>query len=299
MSVKRVSGKEAINGFVYGHVLPVVLSVDTPKLLNVYDRFSAYLRESGYPALVADENAEKWFPQIVGQIETELASWGKRGLPKPASMTADARTLVTWQHQDYEDLTGERSLKADYFYTLDRIRNLGPREFLIPNVIFLAQLGADRIFITDSKGDEGVDLIGTIRRGPLSSTGVFVQAKSKREGENAVSRDAVLLEYAKFVSLPHTEMFRQYSRALGIDTSIDGSTLIYAITANTRFNASARSVAARLGILLRSDVQLALYVHDRYPDVRHVEEVFVRLGEHLERDLELNVARFVEELVAD
>ena len=287
-----IGGRVAVSRFIYGDLIPDLLSAGSPGIVNLQRRFSAYLRKSGQSALAAEENAEKWFETLRIRLEAELLSWVRRGLPRPASLGADQRTLVTWQHPDYEVLTGLPTLGSAFVEILHWLRQLDSRQFLIPSAVFLAHLGASRIYITDSSGDEGIDLVGTIETGPLKSAGLFVQAKttSRRGG---VTRDSVLLEYAKYVSLPHTEKYRQYIRTLGIDSTIDGSTMIYAITANTRFNNPAREVAARLGILLRSDIQLARYVQLKYGTIESVEKMHERLEPRLRMDLVTNVARFL------
>ena len=226
------------------------------------------------------------------RLNTELESWIQRGIPRPASIATDQRTLITWKHPNYESLTGLPSLGSAFFEILDWLGTLNPREFLIPSAVFLSHLGANRVYITDSSGDEGIDLIGAIEDGPLKSTGLFVQAKTT-SNPAGVSRDAVLLEYAKYMSLPQTEKYREYIRALGIDSTIDGSTLIYVITANTRFNNPAREVAGRLGILLRSHIQLARFVQLRYETIENVRQMHTRLASRLKTDLVTNVARFL------
>ena len=285
-------GKDDITGYVYGTLMPTILSRTAPSVINMLDQFSGYLVTKRGSALTARENAERWFPGVRSEVIKELGTWDKRGIPRPASIMEDDRTLVTWRHRNYEGLSGYVSLGDNFFEILEWIRGLNSREFLIPNVIFLAHLGAERIFVTEGKGDEGVDVIGTIESGPLKSTGVFVQAKTSSRA-SGVGRDTVLLEYAKYVSLPHTDKFRQYMRALEIEATLDGSASIYAITANNRFSPGARNVAARLGILLRSDLQVARYVHCRYGSMTAVREVECRMKPHLDRDLVTNVFRFL------
>ena len=273
--------------------MPELLSAGSPQVVNLLSRFSAYLRgPADQSNLAADENAERWLATLRDRLNDELASWTNRGVPRPASIAPDQITLITWKHPNFEALTGFKSPGLAFFEILDWLRILDSTEFLIPSAVFLAHLGANRIYVTDSTGDEGIDLIGTIEEGPLRSTGLFVQAKTT-SNRSPITRDAVLLEYAKYVSLPHTEKYREYMRALDIDSTIDGSALIYVITANTRFNNPAREVAARLGILLRSHIQLARYVQLRYTTMEDVRRMHSRLASHLKADLVTNVARFL------
>ena len=285
-------GRDAVTGFIYGQLVPDLLSAKSPRVVNLRVRFSTYLRDSGHSALAAHENAERWFETLRDKLNAELYSWTRRGIPRPASIATDQRTLITWKHPDYEDLTGLPPLGSAFFEILDWLGTLSPREFLIPSAVFLAHLGANRVYITDSSGDEGIDLIGVIEDGPLKSTGLFVQAKTT-SNPAGISRDSVLLEYAKYMSLPQTEKYREYIRALGIDSTIDGSTLIYVIAANARFNNPAREVAARLSILLRSHIQLARYVQLRYKTMDGVREMHSRLASRLKTDLVTNIARFL------
>ena len=63
-------------------------------------------------------------------------------------------------------------------------------------------LGFRKIFICDSRGDEGVDLLGLLQDGGLRSLIAVVQAKTSSE---PIGRGLVLSEYGKYMMLPHTE----------------------------------------------------------------------------------------------
>ena len=289
----RASGKNAVRDFVYDRFMPTVLSVNSPAVLNVENAFATYLRENGWPELVANEMAEKWQPNLVELLHKELSTWEARGLARPACFMdlENDKVVLTWRHKNYKELTGRESLDEHFFGVLDWVRSLDSRHFLIPNLVLLSELGADRVYITEGGGDGGVDLIGVIGKGPLRSTGLFVQAKTSSK---RVTRDKVLLEYAKYMSLPRSERFRDYLNALGLGASMDGSSLIYIITANNQFESSAQKIATNLGILLRSDVQLANYVKSRYQSRDKVEEMYSRAKGHLSRDLQSNALRLLE-----
>lgn len=289
-----LGGREAVTQFIYENLLPDLLSVDSPEAFNLQTSFASYLKEraDSQTKLEADEHAEKWLGNLRTILEKELESWQIRDVPQPAWIDPDQRTLITWKHPNFETFTGFPSPGIEYFAILDWLTGLNASEFLVPNAVFLAHLGADRIYFTEGRGDEGIDLIGTIDNGPLKSTCIFIQAKTKAN-HSRISRDTVLLEYAKYILLPRTEKFREYRRTLNIDSSIDGNAIIYVITANTGFDNSAREVARQLGILLRSHIQLARFVQLKYNTIEQVREMHTRLKPHLKPDLSNNIVRFL------
>lgn len=287
----NIGGKEAVRRFLYEHFMPTVMSATVRKAINLQREFSSYLRRIDVAPLVSDEMAEAWIDNLVDSLEQELGTWDGRGIPRPASFDDEGEgVILTWRHPNYTIRTGRECLGADYFDILRWLRDLGPRDFLAVNVVLLAELGATRVHITEGSGDEGVDLIGVVKSGPFRSTGLLVQAKTSN---SRISRNAVLLEYAKYASLPRSSKFREYLGAIDIGTSIDGSCLIYIITANNSFETRAQRLAAKVGVLLRSDIQLANSLKVRYGTLDGVLEMHERMRGHLGRNLEDNVARLL------
>lgn len=280
-------GKEAIRGFIHDYLVPTVVSTKSPSAINVMARFAAYLSTRGTPRILAEERAEKWWPQLIEWTQQELDRWENFGTNRPACFAEDERTLLTWNHPKFEDRTGFPSTSMTYFEALCWIRRLDPKGFLIPCAVFLSSLGANPIYITDGSGDEGVDLIGMIREGPLRATTVFVQAKAG----GRISRDAMLLEYGKYGHLPHTKKYGKYRAAL--PEVYTGSSFIYTVVARAGFASRAQEIAGRLGILLRSDIQLAKYIEERYSSMSAVCEMEDRMRDHLIADLTYNVARLL------
>jgi len=125
----------------------------------------------------------------------------------------------------------------------------------VPCVLYLRTIGATRIFVTDGPNDEGVDIIALVGRGGLQSTALFCQVKTLTTG--SISRSNLLAEYGKFLALPHTKKYHHYRDALGLDRSIDGTSYCYAFITNQGFAIPARRIAASLGVLLRSRIQIA------------------------------------------
>ena len=288
----KISGKSAVREFVYDRFMPTVLSLNCPPVLNVESEFAEYLRAVGLAELAASEMAEKWRANLVELLSSELKTWEDRGLVRPASFmdSESSQIVVTWRHLSYKELTGRESLDEAYFQVLDWVRGLDAQSFLIPSLVLLSELGADRAYVTEGAGDAGIDLIGVIDSGPLRSTGLLIQAKTSNR---RINRDKVLLEYAKYMSLPRSAKFREYLQALGLGSSRDGSSLVYIIAANNQFEKPAQKIAAELGILLRSDVQLARYVRLKYESLERVEEVHSRAKGRLSRDLSTNALKLL------
>ena len=287
----NIGGKEAVRRFVHEHFMPGVMSLAMRSAINLQREFSAYLRRIGVAPLVSEEMAESWINNLIDSLERELSTWDSRGIPRPASFDGESEGLVlTWQHPNYVARTGRQCLDADYFHILKWLRDLGPRDFLAANVVLLAELGATRVHITEGAGDEGIDLIGVIQTGPFRSTGLLVQAKTSN---SRISRDTVLFEYAKYASLPRSKKFHEYLSAIDIGSSVDGSSLIYIISANNCFDTRAQRLAVNLGILLRSDIQLANSLKNRYGTLDSVLKMRERMRGHLGRSLQDNVARLL------
>lgn len=283
-----LSGKEAIGGYVHKRLVPTIISVQSPRAINVLAQFATYLIGEGTPRIVAEEKAEEWQQLLIDWITRELIRWEEAGASRPAWFAEDGRTLLTWSHPKFADRTGYPRTDLLYFEALDWIHTLEGRAFLIPCAVFLHSIGASPIYITDGQGDEGIDLIGMVNRGALRSTIVFVQAKS---GGGPMSRDAMLLEYAKYKHLPYTKKYDQYRGAL--PKSVSGTSFVYAVVAKSGFLPPAREVAARLGILLRSDIELAQYVEDGYQTISSVHDMQARVRAYLRADLTRNIEPFL------
>lgn len=281
-----LGGKEAVRRFIHEHLVPAVVSTEPPIAVNVLARFAAYLVSEGAPPIVAEERAEEWRQLLIDRVTKELIRWEEVGTSRPAWFAEDERTLLTWSHPKFSDRTGFPSMGLLYFEALQWIRVLEGKHFLIPCAVFLRSIGADPIYITDGTGDEGIDLIGMVNGGALHSTTVFVQAKS---GGGQMSRDAMLLEYAKYKHLFRTNKYGEYLSAL--PKSPSGSSFVYAVAARAGFAPAAQDAAARLGILLRSDIQLAQYIEERYQTISSVRDMEGRMSTHLQADLTYNVVR--------
>ena len=283
-----LGGKEAIRGFVHDELVPAIVSVEPPSAINVMVWFATYLADRGTPKIVAEERAELWHRNLCERIDMELVRWTELGANRPAWFADDERTLLTWNHPYFENRTGYPKTSSRYFEALGWIRDLEKSDFLVPCAIFLSSLGADPIYITDGSGDEGVDLIGMIKAGPLRSTIIFVQAKSSGR---QMSRDEVLLEYGKYMHLPYTDKYRRYRKML--PNGLGGNSFVFVVVAKHGFRPQAQEIAGRLGILLRSDIQLALCVESQYETMSAVHEMEARMRRHLGANLENNVARFL------
>lgn len=163
---------------------------------------------------------------------------------------------------------------------------LSSRGFLFPCIAVLKALGAEKIFITDGPRDQGIDIIARLEGGPLQSVALFVQVKTTK---SVISRDTLLMEYAKYLALPHTKKYQLYRKALGLDSSVDGAAYCYMVMTNQGFARSSREIAAHLGILLRSRIQIAYWLVQKttLDSLRAIES---ELGTDLPADLGRNLA---------
>ena len=265
---------------------------DCPTKLNVVRRFRDYI-VSKYliPQAIAEEEARKLQRSLLTEIERRATDWELSGVPRPVASVESEDFFVTWSHRRYQDLTGLTALPVEFAGVTEWLSTLSPRGFLVPCVIFLRTLGASRIFVTDGPNDEGVDIIARIGQGGLKSTALFCQVKT--HGKH-IGKDHLLLEYGKYLALPHTEKYQRYREALEVDRSVDGSSYIYVFMTNQGFAIPARQIARSLGILIRSRIQIA-HSLIQYTTVDGLREVSEAIGREPPADISKNLADSIPE----
>lgn len=279
--------KKYVNDFVFGYFFPELFEGKIKAAVNVERLFRSYLSGKGDLDTECDEVAEKYILDVKRKIELKVSEIEILGLPRVLCQIDDSPShYMCWYHPKYEDDTGLTMMPEDFNHIVNWIDSLDPREFLIPCAMFLKLAGATKIYITDSSGDQGIDCIGLIDEGVLKSTALYVQSKTSEK--NDITRDTVLMEYGKYLSLPHTAKFHDYRRALGIDKSVNGCTSMYIFLANKEFKPPAREVSTNLGVLLRSRVQLAYWLAMHY-GIERCQEIFNSLKSDLSASLTRNI----------
>lgn len=118
-----------------------------------------------------------------------------------------------------------------------------------------------KMYICDSRGDEGVDLLALLEQGGLRSQVAVVQAKTSIA---AICRGLVLTEYGKYQMMPNAEKYIQNRRALDLDNPIEGSSWSYMLLSNPPFDFNARKVSCCLGILLRFIHQITVFLAKKH-----------------------------------
>ena len=97
------------------------------------------------------------------------------------------------------------------------------------------------------------------------------------------------MEYGKYLSLPHEEVYQRYRRALNVDRSSDGASYCYAVISNTEFHNSAKEISSKVGILLRSKIQTAYFL-SHLVQAKDLERIRCDLKNYLGVDLTLNLS---------
>lgn len=254
------SRKEAVIRFVTERLIAPALTPDPPQTFNIVQQFASFLATGSFNLLRAEEEAEKQKSFLRRELSDALNEWELLGIPPPVQYAENEEVLLTWKHNRFEELTGHRGISRNFIEVYEWLSGLQSREFLLACVSFLKLLRCDPIFITDGRGDEGIDCIGKIADGPLRSVAIFIQSKTKENDLEKLGRDALFQEYGKYALLPQTDKYREYLNALRYHDIRDGSASLYVILSNVEFKPEAQRLAKRLGILLRSKRQLAFFL---------------------------------------
>ncbi len=258
--------------FLISKLVPCVVSPSAPKVLNLFDAFIAHVsEEKKWGPIRSTEFVTKHFGHLCDLLERHFSDWDVQGIPRPIAQTDQERVFVAWPHEQFRRFSGlEETIDRNFCEVFEFIQSLSGRPFLIICALWLKCMKFRTIYISDAKGDEGVDLLGLLDQGGLRALIAVVQAKTSNE---AVTKGTVMAEYGKYKSLIHTEKYMEYRKALDIDGSIQGSTWTYVIMANQAFNGPARVAARQLGILLRSLHQISFDIAKEYTKSQIESEV--------------------------
>ena len=280
-----VDAKRAVRSYVQDRVSVLVASVNADTVFQLEVDFARYLRDQGVEENLASELSTEQYPLVERKVADHVARWSAHGLSPPLGFHVEhEKTIVTWKHDRFEELTGHVPLPARHFEIEGWVSGATNRDFLLPCACFLRSLGCDPIYITDGARDEGIDLIGLIRAGPLRSTVLYVQAKSQPR----ISGDDLLREYAKFSALPQTDKHLKYLEALGVPRLKDGACFVYLCLVNGDFDFAAENHGRNLGALLRSRRQITDQLSRHYTPERLQQlggDVSIPAGADLLRNL--------------
>ena len=261
-NMPRMEAKDAQRRFLFEVLMPELRSTSCPPVINVAVRFEQFLIKKGHPKLKASEDAANWLTNLEERFESALDDWEDFGLGYPACPLPDPiSTYVTWSNPKYHELVGFPPLPTALIPTVEWLDSLGEREFLYPVAVCLADAECDPIYITDKKGDGGIDLIGRVRGGHWHGQNIFVQVKS---GRGDVARKELLFEYGKFRETVGGALGRNYLTALRAGTGRSGGGLSYMFFARGGFQPVARSAALALDVQLRNSLQLASLLCHRH-----------------------------------
>ncbi len=249
--------------FLNSSLVPRVISPSAPGTLNLFEAFIAHLEEdAGWGPIRSTEFVTEHFSQLCDVIERHFGDWDAQGVPRPIAQTDQEHVFVAWPHDQFQRYSGlSESIDSNFCEVFELIRGLNGRPFLVICALWLKCMNFRTIYISDSRGDQGVDLLGLLEQGGLRSLIAVVQAKTSND---AITGGIVIREYGKYKSLIHTPKYMEYRRALHVDGSIQGGTWAYLIMANREFNGAARVVARQLGILLRSVHQISFDIAKKY-----------------------------------
>lgn len=287
---KDISHKEIINEFIFSHLIPVITSNFCPKVLNLQSYIKEYLNSSLSDEILREELALKLMPDLIRRLNLRLQVWSRLGIPYPFwPKEDDEKCLITWQHHKYEELTGFAPVQKNYIEVMGWVSDLNSKEFLVACCVYLKAIGATKIFITDGSGDCGIDVIAKVEGSAFNSFVFFVQSKTVQNKTATISRDTVLKEYGKYLSLRHEEIYQRYRRALELDNSDDGVSYCYTILANCDFHNSAKEISARIGALLRCKIQLSYFISQHF-NATQLNEIKNNLKNNLRPDLTYNIA---------
>ena len=206
-------------------------------------------------------------------------------MPRPLAQADEDHVFLVWHHQQFSSYSdADDQIDSNFCEIFRYLQALNGTQFLVICAIWMKIAGFDEIYICDSRGDSGVDLLGVIEDGGLRSLVMAVQAKTS---SSPVGENVVLTERRKYKRLPKSARYSEYCRSLRIAARTDGNSWNYAFLTNHTFNWSAREVSRELGVLLRSVHQIAFLLSRHYSKSQIALEVR-RLSPSISADLSLN-----------
>ena len=264
---------DTFQSFLISKLVPCVVSPAAPtRALNLFDAFKDHVSESQeWGPIRSTDFVTKHFDYLCEFVDGHFRDWDAQGIPRPIAQTDQEHLFVAWPHKQFRRYSGlEESIDGNFCEVFEFVQSLSGKQFLVICALWLKCMKFRTIYISDARGDEGVDLLGILDQGGLRALIAVVQAKTSNK---AVTKGTVIAEYGKYKSLIHTKKYMEYRHALGIDSSIQGGTWTYIIMANQAFEGRARIAARQLGILLRSLHQISFDIAKNYTKCQIVSEV--------------------------
>lgn len=286
------TAREAVKSFIGDHVMAISLSVDPPKVLNILDQFNSFLQENEFGKLRASEETQKQEDLIQRHLDNELKEWKALGVPTLIDYVENNKNvLVTWRHSSFQQryIDHKHYESAKFVSVYNWLLSLHEREFLFACALYLKLLKCDPIYITDGKGDGGIDCIGRVNEGPFRSIFVYVQSKTTKDKNKQFSLNTLRQEYSKYSALKKSEKYLEYRKRLLDPDGRDGSGEVYVFFANTEFNSEAKNAASDLGIILRSIRQMAFFLSLAY-NIEDIKNSFQNVSIPTEPDLNKNLS---------
>jgi hypothetical protein len=249
----RPTGHE-VTEFAFARIWEDVASVGVAERLNARAEFVTFLIAKGHPGIVAEEFAEKNTTLLLTNILKMCDQWEALGIPRPLDIVDQNGSIVTWKHPRFENITGRKPLSGLFCDVWNWVKNCHDRDFLFCCAAYLFSLGCTRIYITDTTGDAGLDLIGIIESEPFRGLCVVVQAKT---AHGQIRKEDLFSDYTKFLLLKHDPKWDEYRKAASIDKAHDGVGILYIFASNCEFSQPIVQAARNLPIMLRSGRQIA------------------------------------------
>jgi hypothetical protein len=286
----NVKPAAAINEYIWDQLDPMLLSSDCPPLINIEVRFASFLRASkNIKQLPAQNLAEKWKSDLLRKVQNYLDDWTiQRGHEPAAPYAESVNELITWRNPRFEEITGRKPIHDNFVEVAEWLRSMNGKDFLFAAALCLKELGSTEIYITDSPGDGGIDLIGFCKEGPLSAFFFLVQAKTG--GGKGLSRDTVLQEYGKFKATMRSNESSQYNELFYRTAKVEGRALIYLFCTNMNATQASAQAARDLGIPVRPFRSLALSLC-KFGTKSELSQRLVEIRQKLKRDLDYNIAQ--------
>jgi hypothetical protein len=251
--MSRPSSKE-VSEFAYHCLWDSVFQGGVADRFSARSEFSVFLKARGFAQIIAEEFAESNIGLLLTKVLKVCGEWEALGIPSPLHVVDQEGTMVTWKHPNYETISGRTRLSEGFCDVWQWVKGCRDREFLFCCAAYLFQLGCSRIYVTDTTGDAGLDLIGIHEGGPFRGMCFAVQAKT---AAIEVGKESLFSDYTKFLLLRYNIKWDEYQRATGIDKACDGVGLVYIFASNQEFNPAIVQAARDLPIMLRSGRQIA------------------------------------------
>lgn len=270
--------------FIHENLMPRILSAEAPKAINLQSDFRDHNINQREGSARSERIAIDQIDQLCKDLNQHLLYWRAQGIPQPLTHSDQENILLTWRHPEFQRYSGFSSkIDANFCEIFKYIQSLDGDSFPVVCALWLKCIGIREMYICDSKGDKGVDILGIFEEGGLRSLAIVIQAKTSKA---PIGHGIVLGEYGKYLMLPHTEKYIQYRKTLKIDDRVEGSSWVYMFLANQSFEPHARRISSKLGILLRSIHQLTFLLAKNYKKDQIDSEV--RRLSPVKADLESN-----------